>query len=1009
MESRIPFEYFLNRGVRKETTENMTKSFLGGIYAQSYILIKTILQLNKDISGNYSVMNEMQNSIQNVIAYTGRRGTGKTSAMLSFANNLTSGKSNFQETFYALPYTDVSVLEENEDVFLIVLSKMLNLIHDSMPTYNHSYNVDINEKINSIKERICTVYDHYLSIREKDPHNLNSSYSLMEKTLAKCNVRTEFAKLVSDYINLLNQINNRKNTDGYLIICIDDVDMVKNTHLRIMQDIHQYFMIPNVIVMVTLSFPVLSAALQKEYFSNFNTIRDKEEYNFHLSFEQTNDFLRKIIPSDMRITMPSWRKSDYRDLVDVEIGFSKDLIDSFDEKFKRLKNGRLYDIIKKYFENDKNNNIYTVSPKELIMIVLSERTEIYLDVYGQKFHFMEPDSLRNLYDMFYLLYDMENINDDTETSEINKIKNRKIVLDYLHFKMLPGNDFSINVKSLIDDFLEEPLERRGFRIWDYYFKCLNSGIEKERICSVYGEDFYNEEKKKYIIENYSFGEVFRVLYSASRLGLEKMNRKFIKFILASFSFSFPQYVEKERKEIVYSFKNGRNQHDKHIANLSSIFGYSLIGTWRKDLFNGNDIDIVFSVAGLQEIFEKKQFKDEQIADFVNIIVAYLMLSSRSFDSSINVYSIDDYVLGGNDIKYNIDIRIDPTAFIINTLEIDERMSSLKFMFEGKEIETTNNTDDTFYSVTELIIIILSKHKICKKEDLKIRKKVNECIKNAIDSIKSEVLNDMFPWFLIQNIDLTYNVIKRTISSIIYKSKSNVKEKRFVNGKPLAIIKAFYQELSKHLDEEDKIYLTSFSNSFENNFIVKRINEEFSCKCMACEITFHKKAHVDKMLCKLFASLQDRAGIFWADISALKLYYSEYLYNEIETADRKDILTFIGSYRNHEMSFITLIGLIDEILGIHENRYEDESSKVEEISTLNDCLTRLQDSKGEMWSDIESLRYYFADELEKNISRNQVKLLIILVTNYRNKNISFEDLIAQIKIQLNGGEKNNGTP
>lgn len=113
--NKITFESLQHRGVKTETFEQMNDSFLNDIYDQSKAIINTLIKLNK--TNLNTEINEMQNSIQNVIAFTGRRGTGKTSAMLSFANHLSNGNSGFKETFYALPYTDVSVLEESEDVF----------------------------------------------------------------------------------------------------------------------------------------------------------------------------------------------------------------------------------------------------------------------------------------------------------------------------------------------------------------------------------------------------------------------------------------------------------------------------------------------------------------------------------------------------------------------------------------------------------------------------------------------------------------------------------------------------------------------------------------------------------------------------------------------------------------------------------------------------------------------------------------------------------------------------
>ena len=49
-----------------------------------------------------------------------------------------------------------------------------------------------------------------------------------------------------------------------------------------------------------------------------------------------------------------------------------------------------------------------ISPKELILLMLADRTGIYLDAVGFKLHFMESDSLRNMVDLFNMFYNMEN-------------------------------------------------------------------------------------------------------------------------------------------------------------------------------------------------------------------------------------------------------------------------------------------------------------------------------------------------------------------------------------------------------------------------------------------------------------------------------------------------------------------------------------------------------------------------------------------------------------------------
>ena len=66
------------------------------------------------------------------------------------------------------------------------------------------------------------------------------------------------------------------------------------------------------------------------------------------------------------------------------------------------------------------------------------------------------------------------------------------------------------------------MERRGRIIWNYYFKLLNNDENRNRIQKIYGEDFYNLELERIEIEKYSMGSLYRVLYSATRLNIEKL-------------------------------------------------------------------------------------------------------------------------------------------------------------------------------------------------------------------------------------------------------------------------------------------------------------------------------------------------------------------------------------------------------------------------------------------------------------------------------------------------------
>lgn len=812
----IPFETFDTRGIRKDIPKNFISSFFSDIYIQAFKLVDLIDKSNTNyedyLNKNTGKLRpELElDDFQNVIAFIGRRGTGKTSSMLSFLEMLVtnyfqpknddyfkSAKFSFiNRGFYAIPYTDASMLSKHDDIFETVLSKMLSsLDFETGKSYIRRDSTVSESEIKKLREEICKVYDHYSSLKKKEDTENASPYGLMEKISNKHSVREEFIRLVSKYTGIVGQIRENKKAD-YLVICIDDIDMVHDKHMEIMQCIHQYFMIPKVIVLVSFNKLILNASLQADFFSNVSISEsDSEEHDqqMRLTRNQTYDFVRKIIPADMCITMPSWKKKDYVEMSPIKVDFGKygdvSNIAALSNTFKQLEKSRLFDIL----QNGKPGEGMLLTPKEMIMIMLADRTSVYLDIKGYKFHFMQPDSLRALSDMFYLLYNMENLNEfkrkdnenrnDEDKFQQSRNKNRKILLDYLHFKMLSENNFPAEIDELVNSVIDSPMERRGRIIWDYYFTLLSTDKNRKRIINLYGLDFYEKEMNRYKIEKYSFGALYRVLYSATRLHI--IDRKVVIFLLASFAFSMPNFVEMEKARN-NNYIPGE-QPDDYIR-IHEAFDYSLIGTWRKDLFGGKNVNI--------HIVPKKLNKQSSI----EMLLKLFLLCSCYYQENIIVSK-------NSDGSYVVKAEIDPTAFIINSFIYSKRIAKNSFVLIEEECSKK------IINVCELLMMIIEESTFA--ESMRFA---------PCESVKQELIkNGDSADFLLKHTDLSYNVIKRVISDMIYTSDNNLKVTKKPTGNPAEIISEFYRKIIEKLKEQDdKYHITgdeSFSQRFSNHPVV----------------------------------------------------------------------------------------------------------------------------------------------------------------------------------------------
>lgn len=93
----------------------------------------------------------------------------------------------------------------------------------------------------------------------------------MEKLAERHDIRSKIVELIKKYINCMTMRNSTyhepEHTTGYLVICIDDVDMSQKNHMEVMQSIYQYLMIPGIIVMITSNFSMLSASLERTFYA----------------------------------------------------------------------------------------------------------------------------------------------------------------------------------------------------------------------------------------------------------------------------------------------------------------------------------------------------------------------------------------------------------------------------------------------------------------------------------------------------------------------------------------------------------------------------------------------------------------------------------------------------------------------------------------------------------------------------------------------------------------------
>lgn len=301
---------FAYRPVR-ETPEQMKTSFFFDVYRTAERHIDTILELSKsDASAELPVEHS------NIIAFTGGRGEGKTSAMGNFSNLLHTGKrlegpQREREFFECLPMIDPSHISPDETVIDIVLSRMFNCFQ----TY-----CEHNEVVSERKRELYTAFsDTYQAVRiicqsRQTRHDIPDSLEGLQSAAAGNNLRRLMFKLVN---LLLGELGGSRKIKGYLVLCVDDIDMNIQQGYSICEELRKYLSIPNVIILFSLCIDQMNDLVRQQYLKDFEVHLRHAEFPLTESVsDMSKKYLEKLIPFDRRCALP---KLTLKSLKDIDI------------------------------------------------------------------------------------------------------------------------------------------------------------------------------------------------------------------------------------------------------------------------------------------------------------------------------------------------------------------------------------------------------------------------------------------------------------------------------------------------------------------------------------------------------------------------------------------------------------------------------------------------------------------------------------------------------------------
>ena len=281
--------------------------------------------------------NTKQNNIEynrernNIIAFIGERGSGKTSCLKSVYHSLYNNQksrpykiSDTKVTFNnKLPIIDPSYFDEHSNIIEIVIAHMFKSFKDAVNSSNHSLDGDNLDKKRNLVKKFQEVKDALDCNKVKGVrYDSNDSIEQLSKLASGSNLHHSMEKLVKCYLDYFKSENDE--SQHMLVIAIDDLDVQTNHTYQMIEQIRKYLIIDNILILMGVKLVQLSDLIKKKFVEDF-----KDKNNILTLNDQIDDmvarYLMKLLPLSHRLNLPT-----YTEIPGIELEIKGDLVGKID-------------------------------------------------------------------------------------------------------------------------------------------------------------------------------------------------------------------------------------------------------------------------------------------------------------------------------------------------------------------------------------------------------------------------------------------------------------------------------------------------------------------------------------------------------------------------------------------------------------------------------------------------------------------------------------------------------
>lgn len=238
----------------------------------SYHIDKSIHLIDEHLSVDPKEANDAQDYVNNIIAFVGERGAGKTSCMCSVISilqelqNKKAYNTSFdnlktlpQKRIHALKLIDPSFFDAVHNILEIIIGEMYNRTSRDLST---SITVDKENEARKLLKSFQAIKRDMLYVDKNTRFERDEELEELSLLAAGVDLRTGIQKLIADYLSYFNS--------DVLLISIDDIDLNVKLAYEMVEQIRKYLILPNVMILMAVKIDQLSMVIQENLSKQFD-------------------------------------------------------------------------------------------------------------------------------------------------------------------------------------------------------------------------------------------------------------------------------------------------------------------------------------------------------------------------------------------------------------------------------------------------------------------------------------------------------------------------------------------------------------------------------------------------------------------------------------------------------------------------------------------------------------------------------------------------------------------